>query len=90
MTEELLDALAEKVLAAHKARLEAQKAYYGRENEIDEELEWTVVNTYEAFQRAEFLHSQALILFATHPDLESESDYMLVAREVAAKEGWPL
>jgi len=87
VTEELLNELTEKLLAAYRTRLEAQKAYYGRASEVDEELEQAVVDTFEAFQRAEFLHGQALILFATHPDLNS--DYMEFARKVAAKEGWP-
>jgi hypothetical protein len=89
VSEELLNELTEKLIAAYRTYLEAQRAYYGRENEVDEERETAVVNTYEAFRRAEFLHGQALILYATHPDLESESDYIRVARSVAAKEGWP-
>ena len=90
MNEQLLNELTEKLLAAYRTRLDAQKAYYGRENEVDETMEQAVVDTFEAFQYAEFLHGQALILFDAHPDLESESDYLRVARAVAAKEGWPL
>ena len=88
MNDELLNELTEKLLAAHRTYLEAQRAYYGREAEVDEALETTVVTTFEAFQYADFLHRQALILFATHPDLDS--DYMSFAREVAIKEGWTL
>lgn len=86
MTEEQLNDLAEKLLAAHRRYLEAQRAYYGRQAEVDEELEQDVVDTNEEFRRAGFLHGQALILYATHPDLGG--DYMQVARQVAAKEGW--
>jgi hypothetical protein len=88
VTEEQLNDLAEGVLAAHRRYLEAQRAYYGRQAEVDEELEQAVVDMYEEFMRADFLHRQALFLFATHPDLDS--DYMRFAREVAAKEGWQL
>lgn len=88
MTEELLNGLTEKLIAAYRARLEAQKAYYGREAEVDEVREQAVVDTYETFQRADFLHQQALALFATHSD--SDSEYVRFARKIAAKEGWPL
>jgi hypothetical protein len=88
MTEELLTELTEKLIAAYRTYLDAQRAYYGREDEVDEARETAVVATFEAFQYADFLHRQALALFATHPD--PDSDYVSFAREVAVKEGWPL
>jgi hypothetical protein len=88
VTEELLNELAEKLLAAYRTYLEAQRAYYGREAQMDEDLEQAVVDTNKVFAYANFLHGQALILFATHPD--PNSDYMRFAREIAAEEGWPL
>lgn len=85
MTEELLNELAEKLLAAYRTYLEAQRAYYGREAEVDEALEWDVVNTYKAFQHADFLHRQALALWAKFDDPDSE--YVRFATKVLTEEG---
>lgn len=86
ISEELLNELTEKLLDAYRARLEAQRAYYGREAEEDPVREQAVVEAFEAYQRAEFLYHQALTFCSPYTDPESE--YARFAATVAAKEGW--
>lgn len=86
MSDQLLNELTEKLLDAYRTRLGAQRAYYGREAEEDPDREQAVVDTFEAYQRAEFLYHQALTFCSPHTDPESE--YARFAATVAAKEGW--
>lgn len=85
VSEELLNELTEKLIDAYRARLDAQRAYYGREVEENPAGEQAVVDTYEAHRKAEFLHQQALTLYATFPNLEG--DYVDVATRVLTREG---
>lgn len=86
MNDELLNELTEKLIDAYRTRLDAQRAYYGRAEEEDPVREQAVVDTAEAFHRAEFLYLQALAFCSPHTDPESE--YARFAAQVAAKEGW--
>ena len=85
VSEELLNELTEKLLDAYRARLEAQRAYYGRAVEEDPAGEQAVVDTFEAYQKAEFLHRQALALYATFSDPDDE--YVRFATKVLTDEG---
>lgn len=87
ISEETLNDLTEKLISAYRARLEAQRAYYGRDVEEDPVREQAVVDTYEAYRKAKFLHQQALTLMQAARLGDPGGDYVDVATEVLSREG---